>query len=155
MIFAYPELRRFYRALLERGQTELFRNWQGEKVFLVRHDVDFDLKPASDLAILAAEEGICSTFFILTTCRTYNVLHADSRALLKEISGLGHEIALHFDPTLYGESDLNKAAEKEAEILSFALGEDVKSVSLHNPSVHGQYPLFDNFQQVRLSKSLQ
>ncbi len=144
MIFTYEELKRFYREINKRGKTELFREWKGAKVFLVRHDIDFDLKLAHDVAVIEHELGVRATYFILTTCHSYNVLSEQNRTFLKRIIDLGHEIALHFDLTLYPEN-LQEKAEKEAEILSFACGEEVKSVSLHNPSLHGQYPLFDNF----------
>ena len=145
MIFSYPRLRQFLRRMKELGSTELFGDWKGDNVFLLRHDVDFDLRPARDLAEIEAEEGIRSTFFVLTSCRTYNVLHKDNRKLLHEITGLGHEVGLHFDPSIYGVADLQAAADKEAEVLSLAVGKEVRSISLHNPSVHGQNPLLKGY----------
>ena len=145
MIFAYPKLRQFLRRIKELGPTELFRDWQGGNAFLLRHDVDFDLKPACELATIEDDEGVRSTFFVLTSCRTYNVLNRDNRKLLRQIVNLGHEVGLHFDPTLYADTDLQAAADKEADVLSFAVGEEVRSISLHNPSVHGEFPLFDGY----------
>lgn len=57
---------------------------------------------------------------------------------------MGHEIGLHFDPTLYTDN-LESAVKKEADILSFAIQAKVRSISLHNKSVHGQYPMFKDF----------
>lgn len=145
MIFAYDSLRDFFQHLKKLGPTELFKDWDGSKCFLLRHDVDFDIGPAYELAKIEAQEGVRSTFFILTTCRTYNVLQADNRERLRNITRLGHEVGLHFDPTLYGKADLQDAVEKETEVLSFALGKKVRSISLHNPSIHNQYPLFDGY----------
>ncbi len=145
MIFNYIQLRRFFRCIRDMGSTELFRNWRGNKVFLLRHDVDFDIRLARDLAVIEKEEGVVSTFFILTSCPTYNVLDKTNRQLLQEIASLGHEIGLHFDPTVYDEACLRPAVDKEADVLSFAVGQEVKSISLHNPSVHGQYPMFDGY----------
>lgn len=144
MIFKYEELRHFFSEINNLGKTELFRDWNGDKVFLIRHDVDFDLKLAHNMAMIENKLGIVSTFFILTSCHSYNVLSQQNRTLLKEIINMGHEIGLHFDPTLYPEN-LNKYVEKEAEVLSLACGSEVKSISLHNPSVHGQFPLFKNY----------
>ena len=63
--------------------------------------VDFDLQLALDLALFEKEIGIKSTYFILTTCESYNVLAEKNKEILKKIISLGHEIGLHFDPTLY------------------------------------------------------
>lgn len=144
MIFRYDQFRSFLNTINHLGTTERFRDWQGDRVFLIRHDVDFDIKLAHQLAKIEQEEGVISTFFILTTCESYNVLCDRNRNLLREIVDMGHEIGLHFDPTLYG-SDLDTAARKEADFLSFATDQEVLSISLHNPSIHGQYPMFDGF----------
>ncbi|MCW8930332.1 MAG: hypothetical protein OQL19_08860 [Gammaproteobacteria bacterium] len=145
MIFKYSQLKKFLIQLKKTGSIELFKDWKGDRVFLLRHDVDFDLQLAYDLAKIENKIGINSTFFILTTCPSYNILCERSRYLLKEIIKMGHEIALHFDPTLYEENTLESAVDREAEILSFASGQPVKSISLHNPSVHGFYPIFEKY----------
>ncbi len=144
MIFKYDELRLFFSELNKLGKSELFKDWKGDKVFLVRHDVDFDIHLAHKLAEIEKEENVAATFFILTTCDSYNVLSKKNSQLLKEMIEMGHEIGLHFDPTLYN-SNLESAVKKEAEILSIACGEEIKSISLHNPSLHGQYPMFDGY----------
>ncbi len=144
MIFKYKELRKFYNEIKKRGKVELFKNWNEEKVFLIRHDVDFDIKLAHNMASIENELGIVSTYFILTTCHSYNVLSEQNRKMLSEMVDMGHEIGLHFDPTLYTKN-LDSFVDKEAAILSLACGTEVKSISLHNPSIHGQYPLFNNY----------
>ena len=60
------------------------------------------------------------------------------------MSDMGHEIGLHFDPTLYG-SNVEMSLKKEIDILSFAIQDTVQSISLHSPSIHGQYPLFKGY----------
>jgi len=144
MIFKYEELRNFFSEINKHGKTQLFKDWKGDRVFLIRHDVDFDLQLAHNVAVIEKEMKVVSTFFILTSCHSYNILSKKNRTLLKEMRDMGHEIGLHFDPTLYPEN-LEQNFGKEIEILSFACDEQVKSVSLHNPSLHGQYPLFKNY----------
>ncbi len=144
MIFQYDQLREFFGAINDLGTTQRFKDWQGANVFLMRHDVDFDIKLAHQLAEIEQDEGIVSTFFILTTCESYNVSCDRNRKLLREMVAMGHEIGLHFDPTLYGDA-LDPAVQKEADLLSFVADEKVNSISLHNPSIHGQFPLFDGF----------
>jgi peptidoglycan/xylan/chitin deacetylase (PgdA/CDA1 family) len=110
--------------------------------------VDFDIKPAYDLAMIENEFNVSSTFFIMTTSFTYNPMHSCNRKMLKEMSDLGFEIGLHFDPWVYGDmndEELFNKLNMEAEILSSITGKKVKSLSLHNPSMHGEYPLFKEY----------
>ena len=144
MIFSHKNLREFFREIHRLGRTELFKNWKGDRVFLLRHDIDFDINLAHKMAQIEAEENLVSTFFILTTCESYNVLSTKNKQLLREILGMGHEVGLHFDPTIY-EKDLELAVKQECELLSFAINCEIKSISLHNPSVHGLYPMFENY----------
>ncbi|MGE5363054.1 MAG: hypothetical protein ACM3SM_02905 [Bacteroidota bacterium] len=144
MIFRYEQYRKLMQEMCKLGRFELFRNWKGDKVYLLRHDVDFDIKLAHNLAVIENEMGITSTYFILTTCETYNIFSPNNKKYLRDIAGMGHEVGLHFDPTQYSE-ELEKYVKKEIEFLSDASQYEVKSISLHNPSVHGFYPIFEGY----------
>jgi hypothetical protein len=68
--------------------------------------------------------------------------------MINEISVLGFEVALHFDPTVYETSDisiLKRRAGDEAKVLEDIVGKSVLSLSLHNPSVYGQYPKIEGY----------
>lgn len=124
-----------------------FRDSRGVGV-LLRHDVDLDLLPALELARKEAELGIVGTYFFLTSANSYNVLSITSRQMILEISSLGFEIGLHFDPSVYtgqSVSSLSTSARKEAAILEGITGVAVESLSLHNPSVLGEFPLIQGF----------
>ena len=87
---------------------------------ILRHDVDLDLYPAYKISQIEKQLGIKSTFFIMTSCQNYNPLSATNRKLLKDIQNDGHEIGLHFDPSIYHDcsiKDLNKKAKKEILLL--------------------------------------
>lgn len=49
MIFKYNQLRNFFEEINRLGKTRLFKDWKGERFFLIRHDVDFDIKLAHNL----------------------------------------------------------------------------------------------------------
>ena len=142
-IFKISGLEKFYLKVKSLGETILFKDYKGGKVFLIRHDVDFDLNLALNLAKFENEIGIRSTYFVLTSCESYNVLCEKNKLILKKIISLGHEIGLHFDPSIY-KDNLDDIVKKECSILSFASDSTIKSISIHNPTVHGQYPIFDN-----------
>jgi hypothetical protein len=68
--------------------------------------------------------------------------------MLAGIVDMGFEVGLHFDPAIYpveNTSELEAKAREEASVLSMIVGKEVKSLSLHNPSVLGEYPLLDGF----------
>lgn len=112
--------------------------------FILRHDIDFDLVLAEKMAKIEYENDIHSTYFILVGCETYNILSSANREILFNILKLGHEIGLHFDPTFYP-NDIEEGFMKEVRLLSDNLGIDVESVSIHRPSIHGEYPSFEGF----------
>lgn len=146
MNFKYTDYIHFLQELNKLGASKLFREDASTTAcYLLRHDIDFSLRLAYEMAKMEHENGIKATYFILTTCERYNILSEKGREYLKKIIDLDHEIGLHFDPTLYGETNLEEAVKKEVELLSFATGIEIKSISLHNPSIHGQYPLFEGF----------
>ena len=148
MIFKYSEFKKFIYHMKSLGNVIPLGQWNFSNVILLRHDVDFDIDAAYQLSLIEAECDIRSTFFFLTTCHTYNLFSALNRKKLCEMANAGFEIGLHFDPTIYGDASIDQLAafvDQEAEMLSLITGQPVKSVSLHNPSVHGQYPMFEKY----------
>jgi peptidoglycan/xylan/chitin deacetylase (PgdA/CDA1 family) len=144
MKFTYAEYRNLLAEINLLGRTMRFCDWKSEKVFLIRHDVDFDITRAFRMAEIEKESNIVATYFILTTSESFNVLTEYNRTLLREISKMGHEIGLHFDPSIYS-GNPEKSVAKEAEILSYACGDKINSISIHYPSIHGQYPIFKGY----------
>lgn len=143
MIFEYSKYQAFLQGIREKAAIIPFRKWDGSKVFLLRHDIDYDLEMARDLAKVEAEIGVQSTFFFLPTCETYNVLSVYGSGLIREIQDMGHEIALHYDPSLVEEDEMEADYQLQKSLMEGISGLPIKSVSLHNPSGHGQYPEFD------------
>lgn len=148
MFFKYAEFRKFIEHLKSFGKIVPLGEWDFSNAVILRHDVDFDVGAAHRLALVEADCDIRSTFFFLTTCHTYNPFSALNREKLCEMRALGFEIGLHFDPAIYGDVSVTKLKEfvdKEAEMLSTIIDMPVQSISLHNPSIHGQYPMFEGY----------
>lgn len=148
MEFTYDEYCRFMIHMKSIATVVPLGVWDGSNVIILRHDVDFDIEAAYRMALLELDCGVRSTYFILTTCYAYNPCALRNRRMLAEMASLGFEIGLHFDPLVYGDinvDELKKNVDREAEILSSIVGCSVKSISIHNPSVHGKFPLFDGY----------
>jgi hypothetical protein len=147
-IFKYSELRKFFKYVANHCNVTSLSDWDGSNGLILRHDIDLDIQAAYRLALLEREENICSTFFVLMSCHTYNPLSLENRKMLREMSGMGFEIALHFDPLIYTDFSLEYLQQKvdwEANLLSEIIETSVRSISLHNPSVHEMYPIFAEY----------
>ncbi len=124
-------------------------NWNSDSnCIILRHDVDLHVKPAFDLACLEKECGIESSFLFLVNADGYNPLSKINRTMIKQIADWGFDVGLHFDPTMYPTFDVNslkKHVDFESQIISDITQKEVKSISLHNPSIYNQYPIFDGY----------
>jgi len=107
------------------------------KEIIIRHDVDFILEKAFEMAELENREGISSTYFILISSPFYNIHEKKSNEILKKITSLGHQIGVHFDQTVYENNDISmiiKNALYEIDVLSMALDCKINTISFHRPS---------------------
>jgi len=118
------------------------------KVILNRHDIDVSVHRAAQLSVLEKEEDVVSVYFVYLHSFFYNAFEKDIVELLKDISGNGHEIGLHYEPWFYG-IDSSKRDEfefylvYEKRILETLLGVEISSFSFHNPD-RGGWTTFDD-----------
>ncbi len=105
---------------------------------LMRHDIDFTLEAAVRMARVEAEEGVQATYFLMLRTEHYNVFSREGSERVREILGLGHHLALHFDcasyPVTLSSAELAKACSREAEMLEQWFGHAVEVVSYHRPA---------------------
>lgn len=103
---------------------------------ILRHDIDMSVAAALSMAAREAEMGVASTYFVLLRTELYNPWSADARTDLRAIAGLGHEIGLHFDASLYADdaASLEAAAAEECVVLESLTGSPVKTISFHRPA---------------------
>ena len=111
---------------------------------IVRHDIDFDIKLAYEFAKMEKNLNVNSTYYFLLTTDNYNILSLNNITMIKEIHKMGFEIGLHFDPSIYidngmGGGKINNMLKKEINIFENFLDIQIKSYSLHQPSIHNIY----------------
>lgn len=119
-----------------------------KRYLILRHDVDFSVDRALELAKIEAKYGISSTYFFLLHSDFYNIFERDSYNKVKEILKLGHKIALHFDTIFYGILDKEELENKltfERDILANLFNVNIEVFSLHNPDInnYSNYTLED------------
>jgi hypothetical protein len=98
-----------------------------KKVILLRHDIDFSLEYAYELANFEYDLGINSSYYVYLHSPTYNALSPKSMGMIKAMKGMGHEIGLHYDSRY----DLGYS---EKDIIPTIIKDDVKSMTQHFPA---------------------
>ena len=120
-----------------------FKNFQNvnpnKQDVVVRHDVDFSVKRALEIAELERSIGIKSSYFFLTNSDFYNILEEECVFQISRIDKLGHEISIHFD---LGQGPLDKTSSakrlrKEIALFEETFGKKVKIISFHRPATYG------------------
>ena len=73
----------FFEALPEQG--DLF----------LRHDVDLSLEAAVEMAELESEEGVATTYLLMTRSVFYNLASREGERAIRRLRELGHQVGLH------------------------------------------------------------
>jgi len=146
--FTYSELKNFLTYAKNIVPITSFRDAKNKNVIILRHDIDFCLTSAYNIARIEKKLDINSSFFIRTACHTYNPLSSINRKIISKLDEGGFEIGLHFDPAIYGNinyDELKNRVEFECKILENIIHKPITSISLHNPSISGKYPIFKGY----------
>jgi hypothetical protein len=122
-------------AKINNSLNELELLQQSKQVCFLRHDIDFSPLNAARMAKLEKQYGVYSTYTVLLSGLYYNPFEKNVRELIKEIKSYGHEVGLHFDPTVYDISDeasLAKPIREEASALESLIAAPISMFSFHN-----------------------
>lgn len=113
-----------------------------ERTMILRHDIDFSVDLAFEMARLEADIGARATYFFMTTSEYYNVFSEPYREILRQIVSLGHEVGLHWDSRALPSNPAQhpEFLRSQLILLSAASGSPVRSASQHIPT---DTPAFD------------
>lgn len=130
-----PELDELLRSFLNSGYQFVFFNELNspEKQVALRHDIDFDMRAAYEVAVKEHNLGIRSTFFFLLSNKNYNLLNTETLQQAEAIKKLGHHLSLQFDPANYKDQE-EEGLQKEIYWFEKLFGERVNIISFHRPS---------------------
>jgi hypothetical protein len=89
-----------YRDLLRSAQAGGYRFAGFDRApergdLILRHDVDLSLQAALTVAELEAEEGVWSTWFLMTRSVFYNLASTEGEAAIARLRALGHRVGHH------------------------------------------------------------
>jgi len=109
---------------------------KNKKFVILRHDVDFSLDYALEMAKKEAQKGVRSTYFVLLHSFFYNPFDEKNSSNIKKIIKLGHEIGLHYDSSFFPKTPEKeiKLIKKEINALEEITDKKVISVAQHIPS---------------------
>jgi hypothetical protein len=136
--FSWSGYRALIQAFLDRGYAvKLFRELDpNESHVVLRHDIDFSLRAAVDIARIEADMGVRSHYYVLLQTEFYNLCSPENWGRVVEIAELGHDVGLHFDASRYDADieTLEAAVARECDVLAAIMGREVATVSFHRPA---------------------
>lgn len=135
-MFDYQEYKQMIDIIKKSGkQKSFFEALNASKYVIVRHDVEFSVERAYNLACFEKSNEFSSTYFFQLSNNSYNLLSKKNLEMLEEIHDMGHIVGLHFH--MNGLTDIEKIKKEilnEIEIMNKKLSFKVDSFSVHRPS---------------------
>lgn len=123
----------FIKQIIKRGYTfSKYCQPYSDLTILLRHDIDFSIDRAFEIAKMEADIGISSTFFFLIRQPVYNPFCSSNADKIFKIADMGHDISIHFDPTLY--DNPIDGLKKEIDLWYSLFKQEVRIISIHKPS---------------------
>jgi hypothetical protein len=98
----------------------------------MRHDVDVSLATAVEMAEVEYSRGVRATYFVMCSCEHYNPLSRIERDRIRRLVDLGHEVGLHYDPSVWSSPDYEFI--NEVNSLREITGRPVLSAARHLPN---------------------
>lgn len=128
----------FLKAFLQQKYNFVFFHElnQPKGQLVLRHDIDFDTGFALEMAKIEHQLGVKSTYFFMLRTTFYNAMSPNDFKNIEDIKELGHEISIHFDPTIY--DNFQEGLRREVILFESSFGQKVDIISFHRPSIDFQ-----------------
>lgn len=138
---SYDEYKAILGRLRETGRLMSYQRALHMDSFIVlRHDVEFSLEKAVEMARIERECGVKATYFVQLESPAYNALTDISIRQITEIAGMGHAIGLHYRevPSLPRQTNEYRIWRQLSTLLN-ATGLKIASFSTHMPNDKTEY----------------
>jgi hypothetical protein len=109
----------------------------GPRQILLRHDVDYSVEIALEMARANAALGVHGTFFLLLRSDLYNLWSPRNQELARQIQAAGQSVGLHFaalQPVPPNEASLARMVKREFELLREVVPGAAPVFAWHNPT---------------------
>ena len=104
-----------------------------KKFCVLRHDIEFSIDRAYELAKIESELGVVSTYTVQVRNNTYNALSEKNIELIQKIKDLGHHIGLHQNPPLMEIEKLGSYIMTDIHLLEHFYGFEIDRFAFHRP----------------------
>lgn len=135
-MFSFNDYRKIIQIIKDTGRVTDYKSaLHTDKFAIMRHDVEYSVERAYELARVESSMDFTSTYFFQWTNNSYNILSRKNKDLIKDIHERGHNIGLHF--ALNGMTDMEQIRSqilKEIRILNELFGFTIDTFSIHRPS---------------------
>ena len=136
-MFSFEDYREIIRFIKATGNyaSSYKKALNRDKFILMRHDVEYSVKRAYDLAKVESSMDFTSTFFFQWTNNSYNILSRRNLDMVRDMHERGENIGLHF--ALNGMTDMEQIRKqilREINMLSEMMGFEITEFSIHRPS---------------------
>ena len=135
-MFSFNDYRKIIQIIKDTGRVTDYKSaLHADKFAIMRHDVEYSVERAYELARVESSMDFTSTYFFQWTNNSYNILSRKNKDLIKDIHERGHNIGLHF--ALNGMTDMEQIRAqilKEIRILNELFGFTIDTFSIHRPS---------------------
>lgn len=138
---SYAEYRKILQAVKASGKCMDYQEALASEHFLIlRHDIEFSVGRALKMALIEAEEGLRSTYFVQAAGDAYNPFSAENTKAIRQIRDAGHSIGLHY----HLEEELSphyicNSVRRQIQIMSEMLGFPIDRFSVHRPVEESHY----------------
>jgi len=135
-MFSYADYKEIIKIMKATGRYTDYKHALSRDEFVImRHDVEYSVERAYQLAKVEESMDFTSTFFFQWTNNNYNILSRRNMDMIRDMHERGQNIGLHF--ALNGLTDMDvirRQIVKEMEILSEMCGFKIDTFSFHRPS---------------------
>ena len=109
-----------------------------DEFVILRHDIEFDISKAYQMACIEHSYGIKATYFVQIESDVYNPFSEGNREMLNEITRMGHSLGLHFRQR---EDERENVADlaRQLELLKGEFPDSERIFSCHIPKRNSLY----------------
>ena len=157
--FTYKNYDKILKKIKRKKKIILFSKYLKSKkinnFLILRHDIEYFINDALELALIENKNKIKSTFFFQTTSK-YNIFEEEQYNKVKKINKLGHDFGIHYDADFLKRNKINlkKSINLMKNKIETFFNIKVKAISCHRPKKFYFDPKIKNILNVYNKKFL-
>ena len=130
-----------YREIINKYRPLIcdFNEIEGKKEFaLLRHDVEFSMERAHQIAKVDNECKVKSSFLFQVKSNAYNIFSNENQKILRQILEFGHKVGLHLYISHVKEhdwSELSKELSRQRKLFEIITKIKIDRFSYHRPPI--------------------